>query len=189
MNGNAYDFITLWRVKAALAEVNDIIGNAPDLPRWWPSVYLEVKELEKGDERGVGRVVDLYTKGWLPYTLRWRFRVTESRYPYGFTLEAWGDFVGRGVWTFEPDGEHVNITYAWKIRADKPLLRYGSFSMKPIFSANHRWAMQKGLESLQVELARRRAATAEEQARVPAPPAPTFRQTPVRRRSLTAGES
>ncbi len=175
MNGNAYHFMTMWRVKATLAEVNDIIGNAPDLPRWWPSVYLEVKELEKGDERGVGRVIDLYTKGWLPYTLRWQFRVIESRHPYGFTLETWGDFVGRGIWTFEPDGKDVIISYDWSIRADKPLLRYLLFIMKPIFSANHRWAMQKGLESLQLELARRHAPTPEERARIPTAPQPTFR--------------
>lgn len=175
MAGNDYHFVTTWRVTATLQEVNDIIGDAPDLPRWWPSVYLEVKELETGDERGVGKVVDLYTKGWLPYTLRWQFRVTESRAPYGFSLEARGDFVGRGVWTFEPDGEHVNITYDWNIRADKPLLRIFSFMMKPIFSANHRWAMQKGHESLQIELARRHASTSEERSSIPAAPQPTFR--------------
>ncbi len=175
MNSNVYHFITTCRVKATLSEVNDIIGDAADLPRWWPAVYLKVKELEKGDEHGLGRVIDLYTKGWLPYTLRWQFHVFEVRYPYGFTLQARGDFVGQGRWVFEPDGEQVNITYDWNIRADKPLLRYFSFILKPIFSANHRWAMQKGLESLRLELARRRAHTAEERARVPAPPQPTFR--------------
>ena len=175
MTSNEYHFVTTWRVITTLPEVNDIIGNARDLSRWWPAVYLEVKELEPGDEHGLGRVVDLYTKGWLPYTLRWQFRVVESRYPNGFTLEAAGDFVGRGIWTFEPDGEYVNITYDWNIRADKPLLRYFSFIMKPIFSANHRWAMQKGMESLQLELARRHAPTPEEQERVPLPPQPTFR--------------
>jgi hypothetical protein len=123
-------------------------------------------------------VIDLYTKGWLPYTLRWQFRVTESRYPYGFTLEAWGDFNGRGIWTFEQDGEYVNITYDWKIVADKPLLRDLSFIMKPIFAANHQWAMEKGEESLLLELARRRATTAEGRALIPAPP-PATTTSPV----------
>jgi hypothetical protein len=175
MASNEYHFTTTWRVRASLPEVNELISNAPELPRWWPAVYLEVKELEKGDERGLGKVIGLYTKGWLPYTLRWQFRVIESRYPNGFTLEAWGDFVGRGIWTFESEGEYVNITYDWNIRADKPLLRYFSFIMKPVFSANHRWAMSRGLESLQLELSRRHAPSAEARARVPAPPLPTFR--------------
>lgn len=173
MASNDYRFITTWRVTATLQEVNDIIGNALDLPRWWPAVYIDVAELERGDERGVGRVIDLYTKGFLPYTLRWQFRVTESNYPRGFALEAWGDFVGRGIWTFEPDGDEVSITYDWNIRADKPLLRNLSFLFKPFFSANHRWAMRKGLESLQIELARRHAASPEERALIPPPPART----------------
>ena len=63
--------------------------------------------------------------------------------------------------------------YDWKIRADKPLLRRLSFALKPIFSANHHWAMRKGEESLRLELARRRATTAAERARIPAPPAAT----------------
>lgn len=172
MNSNEYHFITHWSVKSTVEEVFEIIGNAPDLVRWWPSVYLDVQELAPGDEYGLGKVVSLYTKGWLPYTLRWQFRVTEARYPYGFTLEAWGDFVGRGIWTFEQDGDWVNITYDWKIQADKPLLRYLSFLFKPIFSANHHWAMARGEESLYLELARRHAAP-EEHALIPAPPGPT----------------
>jgi hypothetical protein len=173
MSSNEYHFITHWRVESTLEEINKILGDAPDLPRWWPSVYLQVKELEPGDKDGIGKVIDLYTKGWLPYTLRWQFRVTASQYPAGFTLQAWGDFVGRGIWTFAQDGAFVNITYDWKIRADKPLLRYFSFIMKPIFSANHHWAMSQGEESLKLELARRHAQTPAERALVPPPPPPT----------------
>ena len=172
MSNNEYSFTTRWRVQSTVEEVADILGNATDLMRWWPSVYLDVRQLEPGDERGVGRVVDLYTKGWLPYTLRWQFRLTQSRYPYGFALEAWGDFVGRGVWTFAPDGEWVTITYDWNIVADKPVLKALSFLMKPIFAANHHWAMRMGEQSLQRELARRHAATPQARALVPAPPPP-----------------
>jgi hypothetical protein len=157
MASNEYHFLTRWRVRGTVEEVSDILGDAPGLARWWPSVYLDVRELEPGDDRGVGKVVSLHTRGWLPYTLRWQFRVVESRRPHGFSLEAWGDFVGRGVWTFEQRGPWVLIAYDWRIRADKPLLRYASFVLKPIFAANHRWAMAQGEKSLRRELARRAA--------------------------------
>lgn len=173
MASNDYHFITTWRVEGTIAEVADILNDATGLVRWWPSVYLDVQRLQRGDEHGVGSVISLYTKGWLPYTLRWQFRTTESRYPYGFTLQAWGDFDGRGIWTLAQDGPKVDVTYDWKIRADKALLRRLSFIMKPIFAANHRWAMARGEESLRLELARRHAASAEERARIPAPPGPT----------------
>jgi hypothetical protein len=172
MASNDYHFITTWHVKSTVEEVSEIIGEPRGLARWWPSVYLDVKVLKEGDEHGLGKEVSLFTKGWLPYTLRWYFRVTEVQ-PFGFTLVALGDFDGRGIWTFEQDGEWVNVTYDWKIKAEKPLLRYFSFIMKPIFSANHHWAMAKGEESLQRELARRHAANQEELALIPAPPEPT----------------
>ncbi len=174
MPANEYHFVTHWRVPGTLEEVNEILGEATDLPRWWPAVYLDVQELAPGDDQGLGRVIALYTKGWLPYTLRWQFQVTENRYPHGFSLEATGDFVGRGAWHFAQDGDQVAVTYDWRIRADKPLLRYLSFLMKPLFSANHHWAMRQGEISLRLELARRRAPSPAARAAVAAPPGPTF---------------
>jgi hypothetical protein len=174
MSSNQYSFCTRWQVESTLAEVNAILSNAPDLARWWPSVYLDVQELAPGDADGVGKVVSLYTKGWLPYTLCWQFRVTRNSYPHGFELEAFGDFIGRGVWTFRQSGRSVEIDYHWEVTADKPLLRCLSRLFKPVFAANHHWAMRQGYESLVLELARRRAATPEARARIPAPPRPTF---------------
>jgi hypothetical protein len=157
VGSNEYHFVTRWRVPGTVQEVSDVLGDAEGLARWWPSVYLDVRVLEPGDAHGVGKVVRLHTKGWLPYTLRWEFRVTESRAPHGYAIEAQGDFVGHGIWTFEQDGRWVNLTYDWRIRADEPLLRFGSFLLKPIFEANHRWAMAQGQTSLRRELARRAA--------------------------------
>jgi hypothetical protein len=174
MASNDYHFVTRWTMTATIEEVSDILGDAMALTRWWPSVYLDLTEREPGDERGVGKVIDLYTKGFLPYTLRWSFRVTESNAPHGFSLEAWGDFNGTGRWTFEQKGDWAVITYDWRIRADKPLLKTFSLILKPFFKANHLWAMARGEESLRLELARRRARTSAERSRIPDPPQPTW---------------
>ena len=154
-----YHFISRWTLDASCEEVYRVLEKATDLPRWWPSVYLEVVELEKGQANGVGKYLALHTKGWLPYTLRWNFRVTEAQFPTGYTLEAYGDFEGRGIWIFRPlpDGRCEAI-YDWEIAARKPLLRYLTPILRPIFSANHRWAMRKGEESLRAELLRRKNA-------------------------------
>jgi hypothetical protein len=172
---NSYNFVTRWRVQGTVEEVGSVLDDARELPRWWPSVYLDINILQAGDENHVGEVFDLFTKGLLPYTLRWRMRVAEVERHRRIVIEASGDFVGQGIWTFEPDGEFVNITYEWKIRAEKPLLRRLSFLVKPVFEANHLWAMRRGEESLKLELLRRRAKTPEERAKIPAPPRPTFR--------------
>lgn len=179
---NEYAFLTTWFISATPEEIVDVLGEAQALSRWWPSVYLEVTVAESGDERGLGRVVDLYTKGWLPYTLRWRFRVVESDPPRGFAIEASGDFVGRGVWTLTPElaagdsgGPRTRVAYDWRIVAEKGLLKRLSFLMKRIFAANHRWAMARGEESLRLELARRHAASDPlVLAAISEPPGPTF---------------
>ena len=169
---NEYHFITNWRVEGMCGEVADVLGDPLALSRWWPSVYLDVQEQRPGSRDGVGRRVRLLTKGWLPYTLAWDFEVVESRYPSGFTIVANGDFEGVGVWTFTQDGGFVDIEYDWRIRAEKPILRALSFLLKPVFSANHRWAMARGAESLVLELARRRATSEAGRAGIPPPPGP-----------------
>ncbi len=114
-----YRFVTEWDVVGTAREVSDVLADPLELSRWWPSVYLAVAELEPGGEGGVGRRVVLLTKGWLPYTLSWSFRVVESRHPHGFTLEAEGDFVGRGVWTFDERGAWVHVDVRLADRGEK----------------------------------------------------------------------
>jgi hypothetical protein len=171
---NEYHFITRWRVEGDCSGVAAVLRDPRDLPRWWPSVYLDVQVLEEGAPDGVGRVVELWTKGWLPYTLRWRFTTTENNGAAGMALHAEGDFRGEGRWTFTQAGAYVDAVYDWRIVAEKPLLRRLTWLLRPAFSANHRWAMSRGEESLRLELARRRTAEAGAAARVPAPPGPTF---------------
>ncbi|MFO0844524.1 MAG: polyketide cyclase [Gemmataceae bacterium] len=169
MFSSSYHFVTRWRVEGTPQEVYTILDEPLDLPRWWPSVYLDVRE----EQTPRGQVYHLLTKGWLPYTLRWEFRRTEKVPFERMALEARGDFVGAGVWTIRADGRCVEVVYDWRVRADKPVLRYLSFLLRPIFAPNHRWAMTKGEESLRLELARRRAQADEERRRIPAPPGPT----------------
>jgi hypothetical protein len=169
---NEYQFLSRWRVEGTCGEVADVLGDPLTLAEWWPSVYLDVEELRPADAHGLGRRVRLHTKGWLPYTIRWESEIIESRYPLGYTIVANGDFEGQGVWTFEQDGAMVNMTYDWRLRAEKPLLRNLSFLLKPVFEANHRWAMAQGEESLKLELRRRRSVSPAARAAVPPPPGP-----------------
>ena len=174
---NEYHFVTVWRVAGSIAEVSAVLSDSASLPRWWPSVYLDVVPRADGDAAGVGRTVDLHTTGWLPYTLRWTLEVTETMTETGFALSARGDLAGTGRWSFRQDGPEVEITYDWRVTATKPLLRRLSWLLRPAFAANHSWAMARGEESLALELRRRRATGDAGRAAVPPPPGPTFRRT------------
>ncbi len=165
-----YHIVTTWRLRASLEEVGAVLAEPERLPEWWPSVYLDAREVAPGDASGVGKAVELWTKGWLPYTLRWRFRVTEVDTAGRVVLEPEGDFTGRGVWTVWQEGPVAVVRYDWAVEAQKPLLRALGPVLRPAFVANHLWAMRRGEESLALEIARRRAGTAEERERVPPPP-------------------
>jgi hypothetical protein len=173
--GADYEFVTVWRVAGTVDEVRAVLSDPESLTRWWPSVYLAVVPVSEGAADGTGRVVDLYTKGWLPYTMRWALTITEPMTDSGFALAAAGDLNGTGRWTFTPDGPEVEIRYEWRVSAAKPLLRRLSWLLRPVFSANHRWAMSRGEESLRLELRRRRVGGQGTNRReVPPPPGPTF---------------
>ncbi|WP_018763871.1 SRPBCC family protein [Arthrobacter sp. 135MFCol5.1] len=171
-----YEFLTVWRVAGTPREVTDILGDAGTLPRWWPSVYLTVEQLDPGNPDGTGKAFFLHTKGWLPYTLKWQLTVTEPVTEHGFAISARGDLNGAGRWTFEQDGPETVVTYEWRVSTAKPLLRRLSWLLKPAFAANHRWAMARGQEALALELRRRRPGA--DPAKIPAPAGPTFSRLP-----------
>jgi hypothetical protein len=186
MKTNEYHFTTQWKVDATLDEVCEILEDTASLAEWWPSVYLDLKMIDEGDAKGVGKKVELYTKGWLPYTIKWSFEVTESNAPHGYKIAAYGDLEGAGEWILKENGTQVEIIYDWRIKAEKPLFRYFSFLLKPLFSANHHWAMRKGLESLEIELIKRRSIRINVAANMPKPPAPTFPHNFTNNKKLTA---
>lgn len=174
--GNLYRFHTRWRVEATPEQVFDVLADTADLPRWWPAVWLKVEKLKGGDAEpdGVGSAYRMTSKGYLPYVLTWTSTSVEKARPRRLRLRASGDFEGEGCWTFAADGPYVNADYDWVVAAEKPLLKYFSRALRPLFAANHNWAMRRGEESLKLELRRRAAASEEERRRVPPPPGPVW---------------
>jgi len=67
-----------WRVRGSIGDTYDVISEPQNFVRWWPEVYLRVEEIEAGDANGVGKTVDLHTRGILPYTLDWQATETEK---------------------------------------------------------------------------------------------------------------
>jgi Polyketide cyclase / dehydrase and lipid transport len=173
-----YHFVSRWRLKANTDEVYDIISEPLEYPRWWPSVYLDSSEVATGAANGTGRRFLFHTKGLLPYTLRWESSVTEAAPPDRLAFEAAGDFEGRGIWSFVQDGPFVDITFDWKLVAGKRLFRYLTPVLRPVFEANHRWAMAQGEISLREELIRYRARTPEDLLEAAEPRGPV--EVPVR---------
>ena len=54
MGINDYHFINRWRVEGTVEEVADIIAEPLEMARWWPAWCLAAKDIERGDDNGVG---------------------------------------------------------------------------------------------------------------------------------------
>lgn len=169
---NEYHFVNRWRLRGTIDEVAELIDHPEEFRLWWPAAWLDYEPLGEGDENGINRTFRYRVKGWLPYSLKLTFRVTDRRPPHTFVVASSGDLVGEGRWTLEQQGPKVEVTYEWRVQAERPLVRRLSSVLKPVFRSNHFWVMRQGAHSMMLELLRRRAKTAEERALVPRPPGP-----------------
>jgi hypothetical protein len=155
---NEYRFVTRWHVEGTPEDVFTVLDDPVDYVRWWPSVWLRVEPIAPG-EAGIGRRVRFVSRGWLPYTLRWTAETVAVNRPTRIRVRASGDFEGEGEWTIRVDGpSQTEVEYVWTVTANKPVLKYLSAVLRPLFEWNHRWAMAQGEESLRRELHRRRSA-------------------------------
>ena len=174
MAGTDYHLSTRWELEATPQEVFDLIADASSYPRWWPSVFLDARILEPGNEHGVGRVVEVRTAAFLLFTLRWRYRVTSVRPFERMAVETSGDLEGLGVWSFEPHDSRAVLRFNWRGGVTRSPFRQLPTFLRPLFRACYRWAMERGFTSLLLEVWRRR--TDDQQARdwLPRPPGPAF---------------
>jgi hypothetical protein len=153
---NDFRIVTYWRVEATAVEVAAVLTDAEALPRWWGQVYLAVAVVAAGDADGIGRQVTVLSKGWLPYHIRWTGELVAADLPRSWSIRATGDLVGEGVWMLTEADGWTDAVYDWRVSADRPLFRWLSPLLAPVFAWNHRWAMARGEVGLRLEVVRRR---------------------------------
>ena len=105
------------------------------------------------------QALELHTRGWLPYTMRWQATTIEIAKPIRLSFETTGNFAGLGIWTLWQHGPVTLVRFNWKFRADKAFMRWFWWILRPLLSADHRWAMARGEEALRRELGRENRST------------------------------
>jgi hypothetical protein len=149
----AYRFVTVWRLRAPIADVYDVIVDVESWPEWWPSV-LSVERLADGGPNGVGTEVRTTFVGRLPYHLRFDLRVTTRERPTKLSGDATGELVGTGDWTLWEEAGLTAVRYVWAIRTTRPwmnLLAPLPF-VDGIFRLNHHAVMRDGLAGIRRRL-------------------------------------
>jgi polyketide cyclase/dehydrase/lipid transport protein len=144
-----YVFVDEWDVDAPQDVVYDVMADARTYPEWWRPVYIAVE--------GDGQETLHHFKGRLPYTLKMRARLVREERPRQFEVSVDGDLRGKGIWTFTPKDGATHVRWDWIVFADRPLLRYLTPVLRPLFRWNHVWAVARAREQLE-PYARARAA-------------------------------
>lgn len=152
MSSTSYNFVTRWRVPGNIDDVYDILFTIDRYPHWWPSLAQSYTCIHKGDATGLGAKGNIITKGFLPYVIRWSYEVTETDKPHEFRIVASGDLIGDGHWILRQNDQCVDVVYHWNVRTEKPLLKFLSPVLRPLFALNHNYVMKKGLLGLTEEL-------------------------------------
>jgi uncharacterized protein YndB with AHSA1/START domain len=142
-----YAFVDEWDVRAEPEAAFDALADSRTYVDWWQPVYLEVET--DGPPRVGGEARHVFT-GRLPYKLRTHARMVEMDRPRSFRVEVDGDLRGTGVWTLTPRGDgRTHLRFDWTVHADRPLLRYLTPLLRPLFRANHNWAIARAREGHQ----------------------------------------
>ena len=141
-----YVFIDEWDVAAPQEAVFEALADASTYPQWWKPVYIEV-DVDGPPE--VGRTSSQHFKGRLPYTLKTTSEIVRYEPPSEFEVSVVGDLTGRGVWKLTPSDGKVHIHFDWRVIADRPLLRYLTPVLRPVFRWNHNWSIARAREGLE----------------------------------------
>jgi uncharacterized protein YndB with AHSA1/START domain len=142
-----YVFLDEWDVDGAPEAVFEALADARTYPKWWTPVYIDVE----GDEPpGPGVTTRQRFKGKLPYTLKTTSTIIEFDPPERFQVEVVGDLTGTGKWTLTENGSgRVHVRFDWIVHADRPLLRFLTPVLRPIFRWNHNWSAARAKEGLE----------------------------------------
>jgi uncharacterized protein YndB with AHSA1/START domain len=187
-----YHCTSRWELEASREEVFDLLVDVASFPRWWPSSVLDARTLDPGDERAVGRTVEVLLAAFLPATLRIRVRLAAVRPGERIAVETTGDLDGMGLWALEPGDRRTIVRSTWRGRLRKPVAGQIPTFLRPTFMASHRWAMERGFTGLLLEVWRRRATDQAARDWLPRPPGPVFphnaRRWWIARRTRPPGE-
>jgi uncharacterized protein YndB with AHSA1/START domain len=141
-----YRFLHEWFVPSTPEQTYDVIGDLNAYPEWWRDVFLEV-EGDPGPPTP-GRRSRVKAKGYLPYRLRWEAEIVEAERPRKIRMRLGGDFDGGGEWRFEPVEGGTRAILDWRPVVNKPLVRFLTPVLRPLFASNHRWTMRRGQEHI-----------------------------------------
>lgn len=153
MSINYYVFIDRFTVPCDVETAYQYIHRIEEYPRWWGKVYKKIVKLKNVAPDTPGARYAVTVGGFLPYTLTIENEVTLINRPYKIEFDAMGDLEGKGVWMFREVENGTEITFDWRVAANKKVINMFSFLLKPLFAANHTFCVREANKGIRKELA------------------------------------
>jgi hypothetical protein len=142
-----YSFQTLWRFRAPLEPVWEMVYRTEDWPAWWRGVE-RVERVEQGGADGVGTLQRYTWRSRLPYRLAFHMRLTRVEPLSLIEGEAVGELTGRGLWRFAREGDVTRVQYDWNVSTTKHWMNLLAPVARPLFRWNHDVVMGWGADGL-----------------------------------------
>jgi hypothetical protein len=152
MASNYYLFVDRFTAPCDVETAYHYIKKIEEYPRWWGKVYKRIEKLKDAPEDEPGAKYSITIGGFLPYTLTVENEVTHVDRPNLIRFDAFGDLHGKGTWLFRQVNNGTEITFDWRVAANKKLIRWFSFLLKPLFKANHHYCMVKAKQGIEKDL-------------------------------------
>ena len=152
MATNEYAFIDKFFAPCDMGTAYEYISTIRQYPLWWGRVYKRIEKLNAIPDNKPGVRYAITISGFLPYRLSITNEVIYSRKPDIIQFEAMGDLRGRGTWYFAECEGGTEITFDWRVVANKAVLRLISFLLKPLFRANHHFCIVEAEKGIRKDL-------------------------------------
>jgi hypothetical protein len=156
MPANRYHFVESWSIPAPIDNVWRVLADGKLLPQWWRGVYQESVALGDYPEPRVGDRYAAKARGFLPYRLQFILETAALERPTLVSVKVAGDLSGTWTARLREKAGGTEVAIEQIVTADKPLLRWFSPLLKPLFAWNHRWTTPRGEAGLTDYLAARR---------------------------------
>jgi len=144
---SAYRFVTAWDLPAPVARVWVELRDIGAWSKWWRG-FERVELVSEGDESGVGAILDLTSRGRLPYRLHYRLEIVKVEHEHLVEMVSSGELAGFGRWTLTPTDQGTHAEYLWDVTTTGWLFRALSPIARGTFSRNHDAVMEWGRQGM-----------------------------------------
>ncbi|OCJ21084.1 SRPBCC family protein [Serratia sp. 14-2641] len=142
-----YQLTTLWRIKAPLPTVWEVLYHPDIWPSWWKNL-LQVVEIGKGDALGIGALHRYTWQGVLPYRITFDMHIVNIVPLQLLEGQASGEVEGVGQWLLSSDGVYTLARYTWHVRTTTLWMNCLAPLAAPLFRWNHDAVMRAGAKGL-----------------------------------------